>query len=355
VPPPVDARLCYGAGIVQVCLATLPTVNPNLPVGGQFDTSGGGCNLVVGQQGGPALCVVTGVNVTVTGSLVAIGGRPLVLVATDTLTVNGSGTIDVSSVSGDGARRGAGGNATECSRSQNGEDNDGGAGGGAGGSFGTVGGRGGTGDTNNDPPGGGLGVGGEPGSAQPSTTVLRGGCIGGAGGDGEGPRNAGGPGGDGGGAVYLIAGSRIAVDGNVFASGAGGRVTTGMDGRQEGAGGGGSGGMIVLDAPTIQVNGRVVANGGAGGGGGGAVGGTPGGDGSTTQWNQRAAAGVGDPAPPNGPAGNGAQGTAGGATNNLEGGNSVLGAGGGAGGLGVVVTYGTLNGGAMMSPAPIQR
>jgi hypothetical protein len=355
--PPLDARLCYGAGIVQVCLTAFPSGDLNLPIGGQLDTGGGSCNLVLGQQGGPALCVIAGVNVTVTGNLVAVGGRPLVLIATDTLTVNASGTIDASSVSGTGARLGAGGNATQCSRIDKGQSDSGGAGGGAGGTFGTAGGRGGTGDLNNSGLPGGTGNGANPANAQPTPTVLHGGCSGSAGGEGSTDQeDPGGLGGDGGGAVYLIAGARIAIDGNVYASGAGGRVTSGSNGFQEGAGGGGSGGMIVLDAPALQINGRVVANGGAGGGGGGGVGGTSGGNGSTVQWNQRANAGIGDQVPPpTGPAGNGARGTAAGALSDLDGGSADLGGGGGAGGLGVVLTYGTLSGGAMMSPAPIQR
>lgn len=356
-----DAQLCYGVGVVKVCFSALPTGTVNLPgAANPLDTSvNASCTLVVAQQGGPSLCVIGGTTVTVSGTLVAIGARPLVLVATDVLTVSSSGTIDVSSVSGNGARRGAGGNATECSRSDKGQNDSGGAGGGAGGSFGAVGGTGGTGDLDSSGPPGGSGAGGNAGAAQTSPTVLHGGCVGGAGGAGTNdPRDTGGTGGDGGGAVYLIAGSRIAIEGNgnVFASGAGGRVTAGSGGFQEGAGGGGSGGMIGLDAPMIQVQGRVVANGGAGGGGGGNVGGTGGGNGSTMQWNQRAAAGVGDPVPPpNGPAGDGAQGTATGVTTNLDGRSADLGGGGGAGGLGLIWTYGTLNGGAMMSPAPNQH
>jgi hypothetical protein len=356
-----DAQLCYGVGVVKVCFQALPTGTVTLPAGANpLDTSvNTNCTQVVAQQGGPSLCVIAGMNVTVSGTLVAVGARPLVLVATDVLTVNSSGTIDVSSVGGTGARRGAGGGATECSPSAKGQNDSGGAGGGAGGSFGTVGGRGGTGDVNTSDLPIGTGQGGNAGAAQTSPTVLHGGCVGGAGGAGSvDPRDTGGAGGDGGGAVYLIAGNRIAIEnnGNVFASGAGGRVTAGSAGFQQGAGGGGSGGMIGLDAPTIQVQGRVVANGGAGGGGGGNVGGTAGGNGTTMQWNQRAVAGVGDPVPPpNGPAGNGAQGTATGVTTNLDGNNSDLGGGGGAGGLGLVWTYGTLNGGAMMSPAPNQH
>jgi hypothetical protein len=356
--PAVDARLCYGVGIVQVCFSTLPVGNPNLPIGGTFNTDGAGCTLVVGQQAGPALCVIAATSVTVTGNLVAIGNRPLVLVATDTLTVTPSGTIDVSSVSGAGARRGAGGDATQCTTLNKGQSDSGGAGGGAGGSFGTIGGKGGTGDLNNSNPPSGAGAGANPANPLSIPTVLHGGCAGGAGGEGSMEQErTGGLGGDGGGALYLIAGSRIAIEGNVFASGAGGRVTSGAGGRQEGAGGGGSGGMIVLDAPTLQINGRVVANGGAGGGGGGGSGGTQGGNGTTVQWNERATAGIGDQEPPPNPAsaGNGARGTAAGAVTDLDGASSDLGGGGGAGGLGVVITYGTLNGGAMMSPAPIQR
>ena len=368
-PPPdvavisPDAQSCYGVGILKVCLARLPAGPINLPgLLNPLDTDiTANCDQVVAQQGGPALCVVAGTTVMVNGGMVAIGARPLVIVATDSITVNGGAKIDVSSVTGSGARRGAGSNAAECSRSDKGKNDSGGAGGGAGGSFGTVGGTGGTGDGNNSDPPGTAATGGNPGAADPSPSVVHGGCVGGAGGEGQNsdPRNPGGAPGDGGGAVYLIASNRITISGDIFASGGGGRVTVGTGGRQEGGGGGGSGGMIILDAQTIQVQGRVVANGGAGAGGGGDSGGTVGGDGSTLQWNQRAAAGVGDqvPQPPGPPtlAGNGAQGTAAGVTTNLDGASSDLGAGGGAGGLGLIWTYGTLNGGAMMSPAPSQH
>jgi hypothetical protein len=352
-----DAQSCFGVGLVNVCLATLPDHPVSLPrVSGTLDTTqAANCDLVVAQQAGPSLCVIVGTSVTVSGSLVAIGPRPLVLVATDTVTVIGSGTLDVSSVGGTGARRGAGGNASECFPSSNGANDSGGAGGGGGGGFGTTGGQGGSGDLDDSNQPVGPAFGGAGGEPQSSPIVLHGGCSGGAGGSANtDPRNRGGPGGDGGGVVYLIAGNRIAIDGNVFASGAGGGVTSGTDGRLEGGGGGGSGGMIGLDAPMIQVAGRVVANGGAGGGGGANVGGTPGGNGTTVQWNLRAAAGVGAQVLPTS-AGNGAEGTAVGATANIDGVSTNLGGGGGAGGLGLIFTYGTLSGGSMMSPAPVQR
>jgi len=354
--PMPDAQNCFGVGVVKVCLQALPAGSINLPgVMNPIDTTASGnCDQVVAQQGGPALCVIAATNVTVIGGMIATGTRPLVVVATDSITVNGGAKIDVSSVTGTGARRGAGSNFEQCSRSDKGRNDTGGAGGGGGGSFGTVGGKGGTGDLNNSDPPGTPATGGNPGAAASSVAVLRGGCSGGAGGEGD--NSPGGAAGDGGGAVYLIAGNRITINGDIFASGGGGRVTGTPGGRQEGGGGGGSGGMIVLDAPTLQVQGRVAANGGAGGGGGGNVGGTVGGDGTTLLWNQRANAGVGDPVPPpNGPAGNGAQGTAANLTTNLDGNGSDLGAGGGAGGLGLIWTYGTLNGGSQMSPAPNQR
>src|SRR5262249_29629712 len=147
-----------------------------------------------------------------------------------------------------------------------GADDMGGAGGGAGGSLGTRGGDGGTGDTNNNGPPVGTAKGGVAGVVQLPPTMLRGGCPGGDGGTADASHR--GPGGNGGGAVYLIAGSAIHIIGDVFASGAGGMSTPGTVSAEEGGGGGGTGGMIGLDAPSIDIPGRVVANGGAGAGGG---------------------------------------------------------------------------------------
>lgn len=122
------------------------------------------------------------------------------------------------------------------------------------------------GDLNNGNPAGTAG-GGLAGAAQALPTLLRGGCRGGDGGSADNAHH--GTGGNGGGAVYLIARKAINILGDVFASGAGGVTTVGNLGAEEGGGGGGTGGMIGLDAPSIQIQGHVVANGGAGGGGGG--------------------------------------------------------------------------------------
>ncbi len=96
---------------------------------------------------------------------------------------------------------------------------------------------------------------------------LVGGCGGGAGGgpDLSGVRGAGGAGGAGGGALQISVGEKLVVsaEGSIDAGGGGG--WGGESGA--GGGGGGSGGAVLLEAPVLQIDGRVVANGGGGGAG----------------------------------------------------------------------------------------
>jgi hypothetical protein len=347
VPGSPDAQLCFGSGLVKVCLSSAPNRALSYPAGTLLDTTGSAnCTQTMAQVGGPELCIIAGTTVTIGDTLTVIGSRALVLVATDSLTV--SGALDVSSTGG--GRRGAGANQGNCANPSVGADDTGGAGGGGGAGLGTVGGTGGTGDLNDNGPPAGQGRGGVAGAAGEALTVLRGGCRGGDGGAGDMQHRS--PGGDGGGAVYLIAGNAIHISGDVFTSGAGGGATAGALGAEQGGGGGGAGGMIGLDAPSLEILGRVVANGGAGGGGGGIVGGSPGGDGTTTNWNAPATAGVGGGSIPGG---NGAPGTAIGATGNVDGSSNDGGAGGGAGGLGIIVVHGVISGGTKMSPAPTAR
>jgi len=61
------------------------------------------------QTGAPALCVIAGHSITVNADMTATGMRPLVLIATDTITLNN--TIDVSSTS---TATGAGMNSSAC-------------------------------------------------------------------------------------------------------------------------------------------------------------------------------------------------------------------------------------------------
>jgi hypothetical protein len=254
--PPVDApSLCFGT-FPQICFLTAADV-PNAPavVPADIDTdTGAACSTRVAATAA-AYCVVAGSSITIaSGEKVrAQGGRPLVLLSTSTITIDG--TVDVSSAFNAGAQiRGAGGNVPGC---PSGTPHGLAAGGGAGGSFGSKGGDG------NVPAGEAAGGGVAPaGLAQPPTT-LRGGCAGDPGGA------TGGAGGFGGGAVSLIARTSITVaaTGRINASGAGGQ---GGPASKAGGGGGGSGGMIVFDAPSSIVTGLVFAN-GAGGGQGGAM------------------------------------------------------------------------------------
>ena len=345
-PVPPDTQLCFGTGILTVCLNALPTNPVNLAGSATpFDTSvAANCTQLIAQTGGPELCMIAGTTVTVSGPLTAIGTRPLVLLGTAQVTVTTSGTIDVSSRISP-RRVGAGAGTGTCAASGRGTSDSGGGGGGAGGSFGSSGGNGGAGNTGED-----AVAGGSVGAPQPVPAVMRGGCSGGVGGDGSGnAKSPGGAAGDGGGGVYLIAGSKITIAGNVFASGAGGGATPTIAGREQGGGGGGTGGMIGLDAPTIDITGRVVANGGAGGGGGALLGGSPGGDGTTTLLTARAPGGTADVL-----AGAGADGTAQGVTTNLDGASAQGAGGGGAGGLGHVLTFGSLQG-TLFSPSPTKH
>lgn len=350
-PPPIDARVCFGVGLLgNLCLLTAPAGDKQLSTAINTD-AGGTCTQVLPQTGSPTsapeLCVIAARTITVQGPVTVTGKRALVLIGADTVTVAASATLDASSTTANPQRVGGGANPGVCSKTSNGTSSDNGAGGGAGGSLATRGGNGGPGNLNQ-----GVAAGGTPGPAQPAPAVLLGGCPGGKGGDGQ--NNNGGTGGSGGGAVYLIAGSSITITGDVFASGAGGNGMPSNAGQEQGGGGGGSGGMIGLDAPMIRIDGRIVANGAAGAGGGATTGGKPGSDGTTALWNTRAGAGgpgtgCGQPQQ-NLRIGSGAPGTALTSTDNLDGGQGDCGGGGGGGGLGIVTIYGTVIGGNQVSP-----
>ena len=235
----------------------------------------------------PAACFVIATTINVNVMFRATGTRPLVLVATDSITVKSGAAIDVA-----GHRTQftpvPGAPSTTCVPPQPAGDGTPtlmGGGGGAGASFMTRGGNGGPGGNGTAP-----GIAASTTTAAPS--ILRGGCNGG---DGGRPPS-GGPaarGGFGGGAVYLVAKNKITIEGAVNASGAGG-----MNGLENGAGGAGAGagGMIVLHAPMIGGNGAVVANGGGGANGAAGASGMSGNDPDPTQPFVPAMGGLGSPA-----------------------------------------------------------
>jgi len=252
---------CLGPTGWRVCLTAEPTNAPVMISSSlMFDTTSS--PLCAPQQpaswkaaGQPDACFIISTQVTFAAPIVqAIGGRPLVVFASDSITV--STQLDVASRSASPPSIGPASPSMMCTPPMAAVDNTAAASGGAGGSFMTKGGDGG--NSSAGPQGGRASA----ANAQ-APTILRAGCEGGRGGNAT---EQGGLQGAGGGAVYLVAGNRITINGFINASGSAGRG----GGRLAGGGGGGSGGMIHLHAPAIAGNaGVLVANGGAGGGGGG--------------------------------------------------------------------------------------
>jgi len=339
--PGVDARTCFGTAIVQVCLASAPT--QPLTISDQTLDTGAPAMCATAVTGGDDYCVVVATTITISGTLRAIGPKPLVLIASDSITTTVGGLIDASSrrsraVGAPETGAGADANATICVAGTPATNR----GGGAGGSFTGTGGTGGTGASANA---------GTPGNAAtPPITALRGGCPGQ---DGQAtPGSAG----HGGGAVYLIAGTKIDIGGDGINAGgeAGGGGTPGPSGG--GGGGGGAGGMIGLDAPMIMVTGTgsLVANGGGGGEGGSGGAATAGANGTDAITTGPASGGNGS----TGSGGNGGNGSAGAAAGaGMQGGPGTNaggnngGGGGGGGGAGLIKTFGTANLGSQISPA----
>jgi len=243
---------CYGV-FLSICLDA--DVDDDWDITDGDINTGGSMNFdceMTPSVDGMQLCVIAAKDIAITSRLTAHGGRPLVIVATNSLTLLPAVSLEVNSVVG--GQRGAGANSNACP--PNGPSDarfNGAGGGGAGGSFVGAGGPGGGG--NADPTIAGAAV-----VTMPTPiTKLRGGCKGGNGG---GTTTTGS---DSGGAIYLIAGAEMAILGSIDASGAGGRGPVAPNG----GGGGGSGGMIVLDAPKLTISDTfLLARGGGGGGGG---------------------------------------------------------------------------------------
>jgi hypothetical protein len=378
--PVEDDELCYGKGLIKVCLDSAPTEalkytgNDQPGIDTSIETT---CTRIVPQANGLDLCVIAGTTIEVDydeialpgppHSVIVVGTRALVLLATDTIVLQGA--INASSRTNTlPPRIGPGAGQVSCNESTAAMSDPSGAGGGAGGGFGTLGGNGGNGDAGRPPAPPARG--GVAAQLVPAPSELRGGCPGANGGNGS---SHGGAGGAGGGAVYLIAGRLITIlstpypagvnmgtpypagefQGAVYASGAaghGGGADVPAAGAQ-GGGGGGTGGMIGLDAPEISNAGDVTANGAGGGGGAGsnAVG-SPGEDGSFSNPRRQVkggAAGTGG--------GSGGLGSALDATDPLTGSDGALGGGGGGGGgFGFILTYGSVDG-ALTSPPAVMH
>lgn len=218
---------------------------------------------VVAQDEGPEIALLPFRSFTVAlgSELRLVGSRPVVLNATDTITIEGH-----LNASGDGSTRtpGAGGG-VDCGASDgtSGQgDRNSGSGGGGGGGFGTAGGNGGNG---NDLGVANRGLGGET-RGDAALTILQGGCNGAPGGGCGNTRGV--PGG----AVQVSTTGHLVISGLITANG-----FVGDDGcgRAGGGDGGGSGGAIFLESDLLSLSGTLQAVGGNGGNGqNGATGGT---------------------------------------------------------------------------------
>jgi hypothetical protein len=295
MPPPIDAQVCFGTAPFTICLLEPPTTPLSITTAATINTATSPMCSAIASGGD--YCVLVGTDITINAKLRATGSKPLVLLATNSITT--SSVIDVGSHRGVTPETGAGADPALCVGTAPVD-----GGGGAGGSFIGLGGVGGASAR-------GGSVGGMPVAAV-AVTTLRGGCPGQSGnGDDPGAR------GHGGGAVLLIAGSAISLGDEILAGGEGGTAGTN---NTSGGGGGGAGGMIVLDAPNVTNSGNslILANGGAGGQGSGEN--TPGGPGADSATITAASGGMG------------------GAVNGGIGGNGSAGMQAGSGGPGAVGT-----------------
>lgn len=287
--------------------------------------------LPVSDEGGVHTIWVQGFEIDAGATLRVSGDKPLMVVSTGDIVVNGG--IDVSS--GRGRGRGAGANASECPASPPGEGgqcNHGGGGGGGGG-FGGAGGAGGVGgDGRNCGHGGSSGKPGGPGGEALGSPPerIRGGCAGRRGGAGD--EEDYGEGGAGGGAVHLVARTRIEIHGVIHAGGEGGE---GAEDDRSGGGGSGSGGFIGLEATEIELTGAVLAANGGGGGGGVDGEGGPMQNGDDGVASDEAAQG----GPGQGNGGDGGDGSAGDQRDGETPGAAERGGGGGGGGAGFILVY----------------
>jgi hypothetical protein len=339
-PPLLDAMLgaCITVAELGVSLCPMTPAGPALEISGDtsLKTDDGttmpanpaiACApMMPGST--PAVCALfaTSIKIDLDVTLSSFGGKPLVLLATDSIDIEG--TLDVASHLGGSA--GAGSPHAACSAGTNPKT----AGGGQGGSYGTVGGSGG--DADGAPSSGGVA------GTTLAIDMLAGGCPG-ANGD------AGGTGGAGGGATFLATPMLVVGDGGAIdASGASG---AGAPSGKHGGGGGGAGGLVAISVGTLYLvgNAQIFANGGHGGGGSSQA--TAGSDGSDPT-NAASGGGSGSGADTGGSGGAGADRNPAAAGMAATGGND--GGGGGGGGAGALYIRPTvLTNTTNVSPPPI--
>ncbi|HEX4416795.1 MAG TPA: hypothetical protein VH165_02800 [Kofleriaceae bacterium] len=309
------------AGAPDLVLAAGGAGNPTIDTGNL--TINGAPSIYLVRQDPYAVLFTNAFAVQ--GPLTITGSAPLIVVASDQITLDSGIDLHATAAApGPGAMTagtGAGTAGASYLVPSVGERE---SSGGGGGSYGTLGGPGGTSDTTHTP----AGASGVRYGMQPADPLV-GGSPGGAGGFGSGTTAQGGAGG---GALQLSSAVSIRVSATINAGGGGGG--TGGSGLA-GGGGGGAGGEILLEAPAITMTGggTLVANGGGGGGGGanGTMSGTAGSDGAP---GPGVATGGTGGIPQGSPGGTGAAGALGSFTEAVSGGAGNSKAGGGGGGTG---------------------
>jgi len=271
--PLAAGNIVFPSGTVDIDTTTGVVIMPD----GDFD---GATALTTQADGITAIMVISGVDITIPAdSVITVHGtRALAIVASGTLAI--SGTIDASAhlaASGPGANASCGAAAGADGVAQVAGNGFAGGSGGGGGAYATDGGTGSPVSPTNSTPT--ASVGGEQHTDE-MLSPLVGGCHGGAGGialASDVKASAGGAGG----AVELVGGTAVILDGTVSVSGGGG---SGAGATAAGGGGGGSGGAILIQSPSLGIDGaKLTANGGAGGEGRRDTGpGNPGQDGAIT-------------------------------------------------------------------------
>ncbi len=288
---------------------------------------------------GAVVCLIYTDSFTVQGGSVlnVVGSKPLFVASIGSITIDGR--VDVSS-SRNGLR-GAGSNSSQCPPplipAANGVSS---GGGGAGGSFQGKGGNGGFGDV-----GGGIDTFGAIASTPEGLPdKLRGGCEGSSGGTGDNSFIPSEPGAGGGAIAFLSTISfTVSSTGSLFANGSG--AGRGIQERGGGAGGG-SGGMLTMTAPSVVLQGLVLAEGGGGGGGASTF--QDGADGNNSTKESSGAGGLGASIGDDGEEGNGGEGSTTASRGQhsgiegIDGDGARRGGGGGGGGAGYLIVKGTM-------------
>jgi hypothetical protein len=213
--------------------------------------------FVAAPGNGVAMRVIKVGSLTISGTVDVNGSNALVIVSDGDVEISGS--LSVASTGAPGPGAWTAGGACEGGDGGTGQVNAGGlisvySSGGGGGGFGSAGARGG--NVSGDISLTGGSAGGTTGNA--ALTPLRGGCPGGSGGDTS--RFGGG-----GGAVHIVSRTSITVQSGGMIDAGGGAARPPFIGISSTNGGGGSGGAILLEAPTVTIEGILAANGAGGG------------------------------------------------------------------------------------------